>query len=162
MFKAIQKAQKGFTIIELLIVIAIIAILAGLVLNNFQGAQAKARDTQRVSDIGNVHSKLEEYYNENSAYPSTFTAATFPGIDGDSLKDPTGGNSITINAAVADAAAANAVAAPTSDTTTTSSYLYVPYGCTGTSCTGYILKTFIEKPTGATPNPTIKLGLNNT
>jgi prepilin-type N-terminal cleavage/methylation domain-containing protein len=157
MFKTLKKAQQGFTIIELLIVIAIIAILAGLVLNNFQGAQAKARDTGRVTDINNLHSKLEEYYNENGAYPQTFTAATFPGIDAGALTDAEG-VSITINAAVADEAAADAVANPD----TSNEYLYVAYptGCV-TNCTGYILKTFVERPTGVTPNPYRKEGLNN-
>lgn len=159
MFKTLKKAEKGFTIIELLIVIAIIIILAALVLNNFQGAQAKARDTQRVTDINNIHSKLEEYYNENNFYPGTFTASTFPGIDGESLKDPKG-QTVTINAAVADATAANAVANPGSG----NNYLYVPYACTGTpaECEGYVLKTYVEKPSITTPNPTTKLGLNNT
>lgn len=161
MFRTLKKAQKGFTIIELLIVIAIIAILALLVLNNFQGAQAKARDQQRTTDINNIHSKLEEFYNENNYYPSTFTAATFPGIDDASLLDPIGSDSVNLNAAVADATAADAVAAPASDTSGGKSYLYVPYptGCTN-NCTGYRLKTFIEKPSSTTPNPFVKKSLN--
>lgn len=165
MFKTLKNAQRGFTIIELLIVIAIIAILAGLVLNNFQGAQAKARDTQRVTDTNNVHSKLEEYYNENGAYPgdldtnavNSLTAADFPGIDAESLSDPDG-NAIVSNAAVADATAANAVANPDTD----DEYIYIPYptGCTD-DCTGYVLKAFIERPNDNTTNPYVKLGLNN-
>lgn len=164
MLSKLKKAQSGFTIIELLIVIAIIAILAGLVLNNFQGAQAKARDTQRVTDLNNIHSKLEEYYNENNGYPNGASVAlsttTFAGIDADSLKDPKG-QTITVNAIVADATAADAVTAPT--ISSASQYLYVPFGaatCTN-NCTGYILKSFIEKPTTTTPNPYKKLGLNN-
>jgi len=159
--KSITKAREGFTIIELLIVIAIIAILAGLVLNNFQGAQAKARDTQRVTDINNVHSKLEEFYNDNNAYPQTFSAATFAGIDAQSLVDPDG-TAIVINAAVADEAAADAVANPT---TSGGEYRYIafPTGCTATpaNCTGYVMKTFVERPTSTTPNPYRKEGLNN-
>ncbi len=157
MFKTLKNAQRGFTIIELLIVIAIIAILAGLVLNNFQGAQAKARDTQRVTDTNNVHSKLEEYYNENGAYPSTVVAADLPGIDAESLNDPDG-TAIVANAAVADQTAAQAVANPDTD----AEYLYIPYptGCTD-DCTGYVLKTFIERPGDNTTNPYVKLGLNN-
>ena len=158
MFKSLRKVQKGFTIIELLIVIAIIAILAGLVLNNFQGAQAKARDTQRITDINNIHSKLEEYYNENGAYPQTFTAATFPGIDSGSLTDADG-TSIVINAAVADEAAADAVANP-GNTGGEYKYISFPTGCTN-NCTGYVLKTFVERPGGSTTNPTRKEGLNN-
>ena len=161
MLQKLKKAQAGFTIIELLIVIAIIAILAGLVLNNFQGAQAKARDTQRVTDLNNVHTKLEEYYGDNNGYPNTFTAATFPGIDGDSLKDPKG-TDISINAVVADETAADAVAAPTG-TGSTAQYLYVPFGTAGctTTCSGYVLKTYVEKPSATTPNPYRKEGLNN-
>ena len=160
MLKTLKKAQSGFTIIELLIVIAIIAILAGLVLNNFQGAQAKARDTQRVTDVNNIHSKLEEYHQENNGYPNTFTAATFPGIDAESLRDPRG-NSVTVNAVVADETAADAVAAPTA--TSASQYVYVPFGAAGctNNCTGYVIKTYIERPTSTTPNPYRKEGLNN-
>ncbi|MEK7471897.1 MAG: prepilin-type N-terminal cleavage/methylation domain-containing protein [Patescibacteria group bacterium] len=161
MLQKLKKAQAGFTIIELLIVIAIIAILAGLVLNNFQGAQAKARDTQRVTDVNNIHTKLEEYYGDNNGYPNTFTAATFPGIDADSLKDPKG-TSVDINAVVADETAADAVAAP-DGSGVTPQYLFVPFGAAGctTACTGYVLKTFVEKPTVTTPNPYRKEGLNN-
>lgn len=161
MFKSLKKAKKGFTIIELLIVIAIIAILAGLVLNNFQGAQAKARDTQRVTDVNNIHSKLEEYHNENGFYPETIAAATittlFPGIDKESAVDPRGSN-IASQTAVANAAALNSTSPGTG---TTANYHYTPYGCTNTECIGYQLKTGIEKPSTTTPNPYIKIGLNN-
>lgn len=162
MFKTIKKAQKGFTIIELLIVIAIIAILALLVLNNFQGAQAKARDQQRTTDINNIHSKLEEFYNENNYYPNTFTAATFPGIDDGSLKDPIGSDDVDQKTPVADQAAALAgTTDPAQDAVGVKSYAYIPYptGCTN-NCTGYVLKAAIEKPSTTTPNPYIKKSLN--
>lgn len=162
MFKTIKKAQKGFTIIELLIVIAIIAILALLVINNIAGANAKARDGQRTSDLNAIATQLENYHNENGGYPGTFDATTFSGLDPNALKDPNGGQSITINAAVADATAADAVAPPANDTGTTASYIYIPYGCSGTpaSCSGFRLKSFIEKPNTNIQNPFIKTSLN--
>jgi prepilin-type N-terminal cleavage/methylation domain-containing protein len=160
MSTTIKKLQQGFTIIELLIVIAIIAILAGLVLNNFQGAQAKARDTQRVTDLNNIHSKLEEYHNDNGGYPQTFDATTFPGIDEQSLVDPRG-NNVNILAAAADATAAETAATGGVNATTTNyAYAAYPTGCV-TNCTGYILATYIERPSTTTPDPTIKKGLNN-
>ncbi len=155
----LDRSVAGFTLVELLIVIVVIGILASLVLNNIQGAQGKARDSQRVTDISNLSSKLEEYHNDNGGYPNTFTAATLPGIDPEALKDPLG-NSITINAPVSDQVAAVAVAAPTA---TGASYKYIPYptGCLATTCTGYVLKSYIEKPTATTLNPYVKKGINN-
>lgn len=119
-------------------------------------ASTSARDTVRRTDINAMHAKLEEYYNNNNGYPSTFTAATFPGLDSAALIDATG-KSIAIAKATANESAALAVASPT----TLANYLYVPFGCTSTLCKGYILKTFIESPTGTFPNPYTKKGLNN-
>lgn len=162
MFKTLKKAQRGFTIIELLIVIAIIAILAGLVLNNFQGAQAKARDTQRVTDINNLHSKLEEFYNENNYYPETINtgslATQFPGVDPESAKDPRG--TLLANQ-TAVAAAANLNGTSPGSGGGAANYHYTPYGCTTGQCTGYQLKTGIERSSATTPDPYVKLGLNN-
>ncbi len=169
MLKTLTKVQKGFTIIELLIVIAIIAILAGLVLNNFQGAQAKARDTQRVTRINSIHSKLEEFYNEGNGYPSdAANTANFPGIDTNAVRDPRGGT--LVSTVVADAAAMNAGADPTSGSGNEFRYYTYPTGCnlalsggtySGTACTGYRLMSFVERPTTTTPNPYVKLGLQN-
>lgn len=169
MLKSISKIQRGFTIIELLIVIAIIAILAGLVLNNFQGAQAKARDTQRITRINAIHSKLEEFHNEANGYPAAASVtANFPGIDVNAVKDPRGGT-IT-DTIVADNAAMVAAAAPVTGSGNEFKYVTYPTGCSlalsggtysGTACTGYRLMTFVERPTTTTTNPYIKLGLQN-
>lgn len=54
-----MQKQKGFTIVELLIVIVVIGILAALVLNSFSGAQAKARDAKRTADIAEIVKALQ-------------------------------------------------------------------------------------------------------
>jgi prepilin-type N-terminal cleavage/methylation domain-containing protein len=74
-----KKSSKGFTIVELLIVIVVIAILAALVLNSFRGVQERARDTKRRTDVNAQASQLEVYYTDNGGYP-VFTG----GIDTDS------------------------------------------------------------------------------
>lgn len=153
--------QDGFTVPELLLMVLVIIILSGLVLTNYQAARAKERDTQRVKDINMIENKLETYYNEKNAYPATFSSAELFNLDENVLKDPNN-KLIVINPPVADSTAAQAVANPTA---ATPSYLYVPYpsGCTNeaNNCAGYVLKTYIEKPTSTTPNPYTKVGINN-
>ncbi len=161
MFKTLKKAQKGFTIIELLIVIAIIAILATIVLVTYNGAQAKARDSKRVSDINSIQTKLEEYYNENGSYPAAVNTTDIKGLDAGALKDPRG-NALSNTGPSADAAAATTAAAVDA---TTHNYAYSAYPATCTTaandCTGFVLKSYIEKPNTTTTNPLVKTGLNN-
>lgn len=90
-----KTAQKGFTIVELLIVIVVIGILAALVLNTFAGVQQRARDTERQTDINAIATQLEVYYNDKGGYPQ-FTQidteaealAAFPGLDAGALHAP--------------------------------------------------------------------------
>lgn len=60
----------GFTLIELLVVISIIGILATIVIASYGGAQAKARDTQRIRDLDDVKYALVLYKNDNGKYPA--------------------------------------------------------------------------------------------
>lgn len=60
---------KGFTIVELLIVIVVIAILAAIVTAAYNGVQQKARDSVRSTDIANVQRAIEMYYADNAVYP---------------------------------------------------------------------------------------------
>lgn len=151
---SLKQAKKGFTIIELLIVIAIIVILAGLVLTNIQGAQAKARDATRLGDIDSVATALEIYHNENGHYPSTFNAtpgdtAQLPGIQADALLDERGDQTMVMTAGVATLSDAQtaAEAEVNDDTATSAGYVYVPFGAVGCTddCTGFVVATYLEQ-----------------
>ncbi|MDD4412367.1 MAG: DUF1566 domain-containing protein [Patescibacteria group bacterium] len=65
------KNLKGFTLIELLVVIVIIGILATLTTVGLSTARVKARDAKRISDIKQMQTALELYYNEENTYPPT-------------------------------------------------------------------------------------------
>jgi prepilin-type N-terminal cleavage/methylation domain-containing protein len=71
-FTLISKACKGFTLIEMLVVISIIGILATIVIANMAGVRERARDAQRKSDISQIQKAMEMYKNAQSpvAYPA--------------------------------------------------------------------------------------------
>lgn len=73
--------QRGFTLLELVVVMAIIALLATLVLAALSGAQKGARDTRRKSDLNQYKSALAQF---NGTYQ------TYPDDGGSCIGSPTG------------------------------------------------------------------------
>ncbi len=66
-----KKNSAGFTLIELLVVISIISFLASIMLVAFSKTRIKARDTKRLTDMRQLQTALDFYYNNNnSAYPN--------------------------------------------------------------------------------------------
>lgn len=63
--------QRGFTLVELIIVMAIIGILAGVVLVNVGPQRSKANRTRALADISQMDSALEIYHADNGIYPTT-------------------------------------------------------------------------------------------
>ena len=76
------KKQEGFTLLELLIVIVIIGILAVLIIPNLVSGPQRARDSQRKSDLRNIKTALETYYNDNNSYPTAGGASCTPNASG--------------------------------------------------------------------------------
>lgn len=64
------KKQIGFTIVELLIVIVVIAILATITISAYNGTQARARDNLRTTAVASIVDALEVYKQENGQYPA--------------------------------------------------------------------------------------------
>jgi type IV pilus assembly protein PilE len=65
-----KKEVLGFTLVEMLVVVAIIAILSSVFLIGLRGFRGSAYDARRLSDLQKVQSYLELYYNKNRTYPS--------------------------------------------------------------------------------------------
>lgn len=68
-----KKNIKGFTLVELLVVIAIIGLISALAGVAYNTARQKSRDSKRLSDIKQIQTALELYYDSNSSYPATLT-----------------------------------------------------------------------------------------
>jgi prepilin-type N-terminal cleavage/methylation domain-containing protein len=66
-----KKTKKGFTLIELLVVISIIGLLSTLSIVALNTARARSRDARRTSDIKQIQTALEMFYNDSGFYPAT-------------------------------------------------------------------------------------------
>ncbi|MFA5643957.1 MAG: LamG-like jellyroll fold domain-containing protein [Patescibacteria group bacterium] len=76
MFKSTRLKKSGFTLVEILVVVAIIGILATLVVVSLGDTRAKARDSQRISDIKQMQVALRLYFSDQGYYPSSSTVTS--------------------------------------------------------------------------------------
>lgn len=67
--KIFYKGQDGFTLIELMAVVGIMGILAGVLIPQLTGMQNRARDTGIISAAGSIRTAMSIYYTENNHYP---------------------------------------------------------------------------------------------
>lgn len=70
--------RSAFTLIEVLLVMALLAILALLLIGNFNATLKRGRDQQRKNDLSQLQKALELYYEDNHTYP-TFDIFSGPG-----------------------------------------------------------------------------------
>jgi len=87
--KSITRGQKGFTLIEILIVLALMAVLAAIVIPNVQGFLGRGKDDSYKVDKKTLQAAVDGYYTKNNAFP-TFLGGTTGGV-------PTGGSNTYID-----------------------------------------------------------------
>lgn len=66
-----KQNQTGFSLIELMVVIALIGLLASVVLASLAGARKSSREAKRKTELLQVQKALEGYYTANYGYPTT-------------------------------------------------------------------------------------------
>lgn len=74
-------SHHGFTLLELIVVMAILAILAGLGASGYRLARHSAKESQAKAEIEQLRSALEEYRVEFGRYPEQVSIADFSSID---------------------------------------------------------------------------------
>jgi len=82
--KFFYKDQTAFTLVELLVIIAIIGILSTFVVVSLSGARSRSRDVKRISDVKTIQTALQLYSASFGSYPEIITA-------GDSIINPSNG-----------------------------------------------------------------------
>lgn len=115
--------QRGFTVLELLAVIALLLVIGGVFWSQKTNIETAARDDKRKVAINAMYYSLEEvYYPTNKSYPKTLSSSTLPSVDKKLFKDPHG---IEIGTASSD-------------------YSYEGKNCSGDSCKSYTLNAHLE------------------
>lgn len=152
---SLKNRSKGFTIVELLIVIVVIAILATLVIVTFTGIQQKARDSQRQTDINAVDTHVEGFYASYGFYPTwkdmttaSFVSRYMKGLDPQALVDPKGPTQTLANSATptADQYAYHATSSVTGVTcdNDTATVITDPDNPVDNHCDGFTLSAQLE------------------
>lgn len=119
-----MKNKRGFTLLELIVVIAFASLLLVLFFVQKQNVDAMDRDEDRKTAINAMYYALEEgFYPENGYYPETISEDNLKVIDPQLFTDPFG-----INLGQ-----------------TGSSYIYEPANCEDGKCKEYILRAKLEK-----------------
>ena len=91
-----SKLQRGFTLIELMIVVAIIGILAAIAIPNFTRFQAKSKQSEVKTNLKAIFTAAKSYFAERDNYGSTFNDIGYASEPGGRYKfawnASTGGN----------------------------------------------------------------------
>lgn len=69
-FRSKFRKNNGFTLMELMIVMVILAILVTVAVGNYASSSRRGRDSRRKNDLQNLATALEAYYNDKGEYPS--------------------------------------------------------------------------------------------
>lgn len=65
-----DRTQQGFTLIEVMIVVTIIAILAAVAIPNYQDYVTRGRVTEALAGLADARTKIEQYFQDNRSYPA--------------------------------------------------------------------------------------------
>lgn len=136
--------QRGFTLIELMIVIVILGILMGTILPRLTGAQSRARDTARRADLSNIAQALEVYFADFGEYPPMPTNGCLDAND----KTVAQGSSQTTYQILGSYMKGGKVPAAVSKSQKTlgcvGAYFYKPLSSGGIQNAGYVLASDME------------------
>ena len=85
-----MKLKRGFTLVELLIVVIILAILAAIIIPQFTGATDDANQAAYDTNVANVRAAIDLYRQQHSAYPGAVTSSGGTCVNGTAVTGAVG------------------------------------------------------------------------
>jgi prepilin-type N-terminal cleavage/methylation domain-containing protein len=147
-----NRKGRGFTLIELLVVIAIIGVLSSVVLASLNSARGKARDAKRRSDLVQVRTALELYYDSHDTYLVSGSGAYGGGIGWLTYRDGASYPKSVIQGLVEDGDMGGLISDPDfpyTETTNSTHGNYMIYAQRGGLTKGFCLFSYLDYPTAA-------------
>ncbi len=71
-----MQPHRGFTLVELMISIAIVAVMFGVIINSVFGVRRNGRDAQRQADLRTIQSALQNFYTDQNYFPNNAGSTT--------------------------------------------------------------------------------------
>lgn len=125
---------SGFTVIELLFVVLILAIISVVFFVQRDNIQVAARDEKRKTSINAMYYSLEEvFYKQNKYYPRVLTSNLLPSVDKALFTDP---NGVELGQTIDEI--------DDEEVPVESDYRYEAVECDGDECQGYTLRATLE------------------
>ncbi len=72
-----QRRRRGFTLVELLLVVVVLAILAAIAVPELGGPSERARSSTAAQNVAEIRTRIDIYYHQNGAYPPTLDPGWF-------------------------------------------------------------------------------------
>ena len=107
-----RRNSRGFTLIELMIVMSLIAVLAGIGLTMYANSQTRAREAVLKEDLFRLRDAIDQYYADKSQYPPSLDTLVSEKYLRALPIDPFTGSTETWQTTMSDADAANPSATP--------------------------------------------------
>jgi len=88
----LYRKEKGFTLVELMVVIIILAVLTGIAIPSYMALRNRARQTAAKAELTNIATALELFMSDYSQYPATTAANMILELEGDATAPLNGTN----------------------------------------------------------------------
>lgn len=80
------KPNRGFTLIEILVVLTVVGVLSGLMFTTTVAIQRRSRDERRLADLSSLKAALQRYHVDQGFYPADHQVNSSPGLNLSALK----------------------------------------------------------------------------